>query len=99
MNASAAIFDALSDIDAKFAKITDKEYDGISTEVKKWFKKLAVSVIRALVHISNDCKYQKGEKVHDERMSNANAKIKQAGMSPPSPSRNQNIVYLQRPNI
>jgi hypothetical protein len=45
MNASAAIFDALSDIDAKFAKITDKEYDGISTEVKKWFKKLAVSVI------------------------------------------------------
>jgi hypothetical protein len=48
MNASAAIFEALSDIDAKFAKIADKEYDGISTEVKKWFKKLAVSVVLSL---------------------------------------------------
>ena len=43
MNTSATIFEALSDIDAKFAKIADKEYDSISTEVKKWFKKLAVS--------------------------------------------------------
>ncbi len=42
MNASATIFDTLSDIDSKFAKIADKEYDGISAEVKKWFKKLAV---------------------------------------------------------
>ncbi|KAJ6494870.1 hypothetical protein C8R47DRAFT_1012168 [Mycena vitilis] len=62
MNASATIFDALSDIDSKFAKIADKEYDGISAEVKKWFKKLA-----------------KEEKSHDDRLSNANAKIKQAG--------------------
>jgi hypothetical protein len=45
LNASAAIFEALSDIDTKFAKVADKEYDGISTEVKKWFKKLAVSVV------------------------------------------------------
>jgi len=45
MNASAVIFDALSDIDAKFAKLADKEFDGISAEVKKWFKKLAVSVV------------------------------------------------------
>jgi hypothetical protein len=44
MSATAAIFEASSDIDSKFAKITDKEYDGISTEVKKWFKKLAVRV-------------------------------------------------------
>lgn len=44
MNASAAIFEASSDIDSKFAKIVDKEYDGISAEVKRWFKKLAVSV-------------------------------------------------------
>lgn len=43
MSASAAIFEASSDIDSKFAKIVDKEYDGISVEVKKWFKKLAVS--------------------------------------------------------
>ena len=42
MNASATIFEALSDIDSKFAKIADKEYDAISGEVKKWFKKLAV---------------------------------------------------------
>ncbi|KAJ7126944.1 hypothetical protein C8R44DRAFT_780012 [Mycena epipterygia] len=63
MTASAAIFDALSDIDSKFAKIADKEYDGISAEVKKWFKKLA-----------------KEEKAHDDRLSSANAKIKQAGL-------------------
>lgn len=42
LNTSANIFEALSDIDHKFAKIADKEYDGISSEVKKWFKKLAV---------------------------------------------------------
>ncbi|PBL03505.1 hypothetical protein ARMGADRAFT_1157610 [Armillaria gallica] len=41
LSASASIFEALSDIDAKFAKIADKEYEGISAEVKKWFKKLA----------------------------------------------------------
>ncbi|KAJ7707655.1 hypothetical protein B0H17DRAFT_1033457 [Mycena rosella] len=63
MTASATIFDALSDIDSKFAKIADKEYDGISAEVKKWFKKLA-----------------KEEKAHDDRLSSANAKIKQAGL-------------------
>lgn len=40
MNTSAVIFEALSDIDSKFAKVADKEYDGISTEVKKWFKRL-----------------------------------------------------------
>lgn len=45
MNASALIFETSSDIDSKFAKIADKEYDSISGEVKKWFKKLAVSVI------------------------------------------------------
>ncbi|KAJ7650154.1 hypothetical protein FB45DRAFT_887106 [Roridomyces roridus] len=63
LTASATIFDALSDVDTKFAKIADKEYDGISGEVKKWFKKLA-----------------KEEKAHDDRISNANAKIKQAGL-------------------
>jgi hypothetical protein len=43
MNASAAIFDALSEVDSKFAKIADKEYESVSTDVKKWFKKLNVS--------------------------------------------------------
>ncbi|KAG6862570.1 hypothetical protein C0995_000118 [Termitomyces sp. Mi166 len=64
LNASATIFEVSSDIDSKFAKIADKEYDALSSEVKKWFKKLA-----------------KEEKTHDERMTNANAKIKQAGES------------------
>ncbi|OCH94874.1 hypothetical protein OBBRIDRAFT_788874 [Obba rivulosa] len=41
LNASATIFEALSEVDTKFAKIADKECDSISTEVKKWFKKLA----------------------------------------------------------
>ncbi|KAF5382074.1 hypothetical protein D9615_004375 [Tricholomella constricta] len=62
MNASATLFDVSSDIGSKFAKIADKEYDAISAEVKKWFKKLA-----------------KEERTHDERMANANARIKQAG--------------------
>ncbi|KZP25095.1 hypothetical protein FIBSPDRAFT_783504 [Athelia psychrophila] len=64
LSASANIFDIMSDIDGKFGKIADKECDSISSEVKKWFKKLA-----------------KEEKVHDERISNANARIKQAGQT------------------
>ncbi|KAK7050936.1 hypothetical protein VNI00_005048 [Paramarasmius palmivorus] len=62
LNSSANIFESLNEVDAKFAKIADKEYDAISSEVKKWFKKLA-----------------KEEKTHDEKISAANAKIKQAG--------------------
>ena len=42
LTASAAVFEAVSDVDARFSKLTDKECDGISAEVKKWFKKLAV---------------------------------------------------------
>ncbi|KXN84728.1 hypothetical protein AN958_12155 [Leucoagaricus sp. SymC.cos] len=41
LNASASIFEALAEVDAKFVKIADKEYDAISTEVKRWFRKLA----------------------------------------------------------
>ncbi|KAF5327074.1 hypothetical protein D9619_004883 [Psilocybe cf. subviscida] len=62
LQAAASIFDALAEADSRFAKGADREYDAISGEVKKWFKKLA-----------------KEEKNHDERMANANAKIKQAG--------------------
>ncbi|KAI0059208.1 hypothetical protein BV25DRAFT_1155638 [Artomyces pyxidatus] len=61
-NASANVFEVLSDIDSKFAKFVDKECDGVSGEVRKWFKKLA-----------------KEEKAHDERIANANNRIKQAG--------------------
>ena len=45
MNASATIFEVLSDIDSKFAKYSNKECDGISAEVQKWFKKLSVREI------------------------------------------------------
>lgn len=41
LNVSASIFDVLADVDAKFAKIADKECCSISSEMKKWFKKLA----------------------------------------------------------
>ncbi|KAF8626979.1 hypothetical protein AX15_004572 [Amanita polypyramis BW_CC] len=63
-NTSAILFEALADVSAKFAKITDKEYDGIGAEVRKWFRRLA-----------------REEKAHDERLSNANAKIKQASQA------------------
>ncbi|PFH53012.1 hypothetical protein AMATHDRAFT_55922 [Amanita thiersii Skay4041] len=61
LSTSGNIFETLAEISSKFAKVADKEYHGISTEVKKWFKKLA-----------------KEEKAHDERLLNANARIKQA---------------------
>ncbi|KAJ3885159.1 hypothetical protein GG344DRAFT_70776, partial [Lentinula edodes] len=41
LNTSATIFEALSEVDSKFAKLADKEYDGVSGDVKKWFRKLA----------------------------------------------------------
>lgn len=34
----------MAEVDAKFAKYADKECDAVSGEVKKWFKKLAVSI-------------------------------------------------------
>ncbi|KAF7979111.1 hypothetical protein HWV62_43319 [Athelia sp. TMB] len=76
--ASANIFDVMADIDAKFSKIADKECDAISSEVKKWFKKLA----RCLSIISTDVvDNKKEEKAHDEKISNANTRIKQAGQT------------------
>ena len=43
MNTRATLFEALADFDAKFGKVADQEYDSVSTEAKKWFKRLAVS--------------------------------------------------------
>ncbi|KZV65399.1 hypothetical protein PENSPDRAFT_756515 [Peniophora sp. CONT] len=40
-SSSASLFDALSEIDSKYAKIADKECDAVTGEVRKWFKKLA----------------------------------------------------------
>lgn len=38
------MFEVLSDVDTKFAKVVDKECDAVSGEVRRWFKKLAVSL-------------------------------------------------------
>lgn len=43
LNGSATVFEALHEVDVKYTKFADKEYDNISAEVKKWFKKLVVS--------------------------------------------------------
>lgn len=43
LNAAALIFDTLSDIDNKFGRVLDKECDSLSNDLRKWFKKLAVS--------------------------------------------------------
>ena len=38
----------MAEVDSKFAKYADKECDSVSAEVKKWFKKLAVSYRRLM---------------------------------------------------
>jgi hypothetical protein len=58
MNASANIFEVLADIDSKFAKFTEKESDGISVEVRKWFKKLAVSDLIQMYHLASLFTYE-----------------------------------------
>jgi hypothetical protein len=44
LGACAVLLEALSDVDSKFAKLADKECESLSTDVRKWFKKLAVRV-------------------------------------------------------
>jgi hypothetical protein len=44
-NASAVVFEVISDIDSKFAKIADKECDAVTGEVRKWFKRLSVRAL------------------------------------------------------
>ncbi|KAF9650217.1 hypothetical protein BDM02DRAFT_1484078 [Thelephora ganbajun] len=41
LNITATIFEIISEVDGKFAKIADKECDDINDDVKKWFRKLA----------------------------------------------------------
>ena len=43
MQASAALFEALGEVDGKLAKLAEKEYDHLSSDVRKHFKKMAVS--------------------------------------------------------
>lgn len=63
LNASATIFEAMAEVDAKFAKYADKECDTVSGEVKKWFKKLAVSIplqSNLLVSLYRVCRKRRG---------------------------------------
>lgn len=76
------MLDSLAEIDAKFVKLIDKECEGVSNDLKKWFKKLAVR--RGICHSDFHLlirKSQKEERNHDEKISAANAKVKQAGES------------------
>ncbi|CAE6489836.1 unnamed protein product [Rhizoctonia solani] len=41
MQASSALFEALGEVDGKLAKLAEKEYDHLSAEVRKHFKKMA----------------------------------------------------------
>jgi hypothetical protein len=45
MQASAILFEALGEVDGKLAKLAEKEYDHLSAEVRKHFKKMAVSIL------------------------------------------------------
>lgn len=75
------MFDALSEIDSKFAKIADKECDAVTGEVRKWFKKLAVRAIKTTTcTLAYRGCLQKEEKAHDDRMAAVNARIKAAGV-------------------
>ena len=49
LSASASVFESVYDVDHKFAKSMDKECEGMITEVKKWFKKLAVRLFTSFI--------------------------------------------------
>ena len=44
MGAAATLFETLADVDFKFVKIADRECESASSELKKWFKRLAVGI-------------------------------------------------------
>ncbi|THH08911.1 hypothetical protein EW145_g2368, partial [Phellinidium pouzarii] len=41
LSAAATLLESLAEVDAKFVKAADKECEGVSSDLKKWFKKLA----------------------------------------------------------
>jgi ATP phosphoribosyltransferase regulatory subunit HisZ len=53
LNIAAAIFEITSEVNGKFVKIVDKECDGVNEDVKKWFRKLSVSLIRSFSALSS----------------------------------------------
>lgn len=79
----ASAFETLSEAEARFVKTADRECEGSSNEIKKWFKKLAVRHFAYFERPSstNELCVQKEEKAHDDRIAAANLKIKQAGSS------------------
>lgn len=42
MTGVAGVFEAIAEVDTKFMRIADKECEGVTADLKKWFKKLAV---------------------------------------------------------
>ena len=48
MNTIASVFEALTEVDTKFMKLADRECEGVSSDLKKWFKKLAVRFVPLL---------------------------------------------------
>lgn len=53
LNVTAAIFEMISEVNGKFAKIADKECDNLNDDVKKWFRKLAVSSVHSFLALDN----------------------------------------------
>src|SRR5882724_11120374 len=51
MVTSAGIFEVLAEVDAKFARIADKEAENAGGDLKKWFKKLTVILICSSANI------------------------------------------------
>lgn len=48
MNVVSGLLEGLADVDMRFVKVADRECEGASNELKKWFKKLAVRDSRSL---------------------------------------------------
>jgi len=82
LSAAALILDAAGEVDLKFSKTVEREYEASMNELKKWVKKLKVRrVLSACSGSSNTCVIveQKEDKSLDEYTMAANAKVKAAG--------------------
>lgn len=47
------MIDASSEADMRYARVIEREYEDLSANLRKWFKKLAVSIIRWLVRLDH----------------------------------------------
>jgi hypothetical protein len=41
-SASSLIFDSVSEVDSKYSKLVEREYENCTQDLKKWLKKLKV---------------------------------------------------------